>query len=72
MNTDGSNQIQLTNSPGNRDDNKDARWSPDGKQIIFWSSRDGNRELYVMNADGSNQIRITENPAADSQPMFQP
>jgi TolB protein len=72
MNSDGSNQTPLTNSPGPRDDNTGARWSPDGTQIIFWSSRDGNQELYVMNADGSNQTRLTDNPAADSSPMLQP
>jgi Tol biopolymer transport system component len=59
MNADGSNRIQLTNSPGGMDDNMDPRWSPDGTQILFWSSRDGNKELYVMDADGSNQTRLT-------------
>src|SRR5689334_7485882 len=33
-------------------------WSPDGKQIAFWSQRDGVMDTYVMNSDGSNQHRI--------------
>jgi TolB protein len=72
MNADGSGKIPLTDSPGARDDNMNARWSPDGTQILFWSSRDGNQELYVMNADGSHQTRLTDNPAGDSSPMLQP
>ncbi len=59
-------QTQLTDSPGLMDDNMDPRWSPDGTQIIFWSSRDGNKELYVMNADGSNQTRLTNTTPSNS------
>ena len=64
MNVDGSNRVQLTDSPGV--DNMDPRWSPDGTQIIFWSSRDGNKELYVMDADGSNQTRLTNTTPSNS------
>lgn len=51
MDSDGSNVVQLTHSPG-----WDAMpaWSPDGNKIAFQSDRDGNREIYVMDADGSN------------------
>ncbi len=37
-------------------DNGEAYWSPDGKQIIFQSKRDGHGcdKIYIMNADGSN------------------
>ena len=39
-------------------------WSPDSKQIVFSSLRDGNYEIYVMNADGSEQTRLTSNEPA--------
>lgn len=47
-------------------------WSPDGKQIVFHSSRDGNYEIYVMNKDGSSQTRLTSNLAIDRQPRWAP
>ena len=47
-------------------------WSPDGKQIVFISNRDGNNEIYVMNADGSHQTRLTNNPALDFYPVWSP
>ena len=72
MNADGSNRTPLTNSPGSQDDNMGANWSLAGKQIIFWSSRDGNPEIYVMNADGTDQTRLTNHEADDSEPMWQP
>jgi TolB protein len=68
MNADGSDRIPLTNNPAANDNNSDARWSPDDMQIIFYSNRDGNGEIYVMNADGSDQMRLTDNPAGDGAP----
>jgi hypothetical protein len=47
-------------------------WSPDGKRIVFVSSRDGNLELYVMNRDGSGQTRITNTAASESGPTWSP
>src|SRR5947207_123096 len=46
--------------------------SPPSTKIAFWSSRDGNAEIYVMNEDGSGQTRLTNNPAADYGPSWSP
>jgi len=37
-------------------------WSPDGRKILFASSRDRilSQELYIMNADGSDEHRLTD------------
>lgn len=37
----------------------ESSFSPDGKKILFTSSRDGNLELYLMNTDGTDQTRLT-------------
>jgi Tol biopolymer transport system component len=67
MNTDGSNLQRLTDSPG---DDIEANWSPDARQIVFSSKRDGNFEIYAMNADGSDQRRLTNNPDVDWGPSW--
>src|SRR5262249_17834641 len=36
-----------------------ARYSPDGKQIVFSSNRSGRPEIWIAGADGSNPIQIT-------------
>jgi TolB protein len=45
-------------------------WSPDGQQIVFSSTRNGDDELWVMNVDGSQPhplLRLPEtNEAADA------
>jgi Tol biopolymer transport system component len=53
---------RLTSS---RADDGDASWSPDGKQVLFDTTRDGNREVYVMNADGTGLRNVSRNPAED-------
>ena len=52
MESDGQNVQRLTQDPGM---DWGATWSPDGKQIVFSSNRDGEMRLFVMNADGSDQ-----------------
>ncbi|MFC1712462.1 DUF5050 domain-containing protein [Candidatus Poribacteria bacterium] len=69
MDADGSNQRNLTNSPGI---DWSPAWSPDGQRIAFVSWRDGNSEIYVMGADGSNQRRLTNNPAVENEPDWSP
>lgn len=69
MNADGSNQVRITNHPAF---DVQPFWSPNGKQIIFTSNRDGNFELYVMNADGTKVRRLTNNPALESEGQFSP
>jgi len=39
-------------------------------KIVFTSSRDGNKEIYVMDADGSNQTRLTNDSAVDENPSW--
>jgi len=69
MNADGSNEINVSNSPGG-DFSPD--WSPDGTKITFQSQRDGSNEIYVMDADGSNQTNLTDSATGELSPDWQP
>ena len=39
--------------------------APTTPKILFTSTRDGNREVYMMNPDGSEQVNLTQHPAGD-------
>lgn len=66
---DGSNMKQITDNP-----KYDAEpvVSPDGKQIVFGSQREGDFDIYVMNADGTNVRRLTDAAGYDGGPWFSP
>src|SRR5436190_103875 len=55
-------------------------FSPDGKKIVFTSSRAAGRfivspnafDIYTMDANGANVKRLTNNTALDTEPAFSP
>ncbi|RKU22497.1 hypothetical protein C6503_03885 [Candidatus Poribacteria bacterium] len=62
MNLDGSEQVNLTQHPG---EDMSAVWSPTGDKILFVSNRQGTRvrDLYLMDPDGSNVRRVFKKKA---------
>jgi Tol biopolymer transport system component len=60
---------QLTKTPGY---DAEATISPDGKKIIFTSTRNGDLDLYTMNLDGSDVRQITTELGYDGGAWFSP
>ena len=69
VNVDGSGLRQLTAGPG---DNESASWAPNGRHIVFQSSRLGGTQLYTMLADGTGQQVLTGGPGQASSPAWSP
>jgi TolB protein len=73
MNTDGSDQHQITDLGGA---NFAPFFTPDGRKIIFSSNyknpRSRNFELYLVHPDGSGLEQVTNHPEFDGFPMFSP
>lgn len=46
------------------------RLAPDGKRLLWVSTRHGNPELYTVDADGKNETRLTSEVALDLHPAW--
>lgn len=66
---DGTDLQSLMRSP--RYD-AEATLSPDGREIVFTSLRDGDLDIYTMSVDGSEIRRLTTTPGYDGGPFYSP
>ncbi|MEO2005774.1 MAG: hypothetical protein ABGY41_16945 [Candidatus Poribacteria bacterium] len=57
MKSDGSDERRVTEHPSR---NADPIWSPDGKEILFKSKRDGHDALYITGRNGGAIRRVTD------------
>ena len=48
------------------------KWSPDGKSIVFESTRDGKSSIYTIRADGTHLQKITDTIYDYGQPDWSP
>lgn len=78
--TDGKLRINVCNADGTDDQalvphkafEESPRFSPDGKLVLWVSTRDGNPDLYTVSADGKDVKRLTNDPAYDLHPAWKP
>ncbi len=79
-----NNEIYLVNANGSAEE-REARnlthhpandglgsWSPDGQRLVFRSTRDGNKDLYIIGADGTGLTRLTTSASTDTFPHWSP
>lgn len=64
MNVDGSNPVNMTNSPGF---DSIVTWSPDGTTLIWTSFRTGDFEVFSMPATGGPATQLTFAPGFDGR-----
>ena len=60
---------RLTEAPGY---DAEGAYSPDGKQIVFCSDRDGDPDLYIMDVESGTTRQLTNEPGYDGGPFFSP
>jgi len=68
-NLEGKISRKLTDEPGY---DAEATVSPDGKMIVFTSTRSGDLELYTMKIDGSDVKQVTTGLGYDGGAFFSP
>ena len=66
-NADGTGLRRLTHARGY---NAEAVVSPDGKSVVFTSSRDGDLDIYTMRIDGTHVRRLTRALGYDGGPWW--
>ena len=63
---------RLVHFPRFRGTNSSPAWAPNGQQLAFMSSQNGDPEIYLINADGTHLHRITFAIGVNTSPAWNP
>lgn len=76
-NRDGNYDIWLQNPKGKTEkltkheaSDSNPNWSPDGKEIVFESTRDGRPQLYILDLTSREVQQMTKKPQGARQPKW--
>jgi len=64
-----------TNQPRqitNQGNNEDPWFSPDGRYLVFSSTRAGKSALYLADTSGEQQVQLTKSGGDDTSPSWSP
>jgi TolB protein len=63
------NMRQITRGPGG---DYQPNWSPDAREIVFFSSRSGNADIWKVDVASENLTQLTHEPSLEINPFFSP
>jgi len=64
-----TNQVRQITSGGN---NEDPSFSPDGRYLVFSSTRVGKPALFLADTTGEHQVQLTTSGGDDTSPSWSP
>ncbi|HEV7667426.1 MAG TPA: CehA/McbA family metallohydrolase [Thermoanaerobaculia bacterium] len=65
---DGDSPMPLTFGELGDFDRRNARWSPDGRRVLYVSNEDGNTDLWVQEVVGGARVRIEASSVSAASP----
>ena len=60
---EGGRAVQITSNPAY---DSDPVWTPDGRQIVFSSYREGSKDIFRTSAEGGTPVRLTDYPGNET------
>jgi len=71
MTPDGQTRVQITSGPNNEIDDSPS-WAPDGRHLVFSSTKGGKSHIYMVNMDGTGLEQLTSGGRHHSSPSWSP
>ena len=68
---DGRRQTQITSGPKHEIDDSPS-WAPDGRHLVFSSTKGGKSHIYMVNMDGTGLEQLTTGGTHHSSPSWSP
>ncbi len=68
---DGQRRVQMTSGPSREIDDSPS-WAPDGRHLVFSSTRGGRSHIYMIHFDGTGLEQLTKEGRHHSSPAWSP